>query len=359
MLQVANHTPFVASLSVFPDPAGVETAYAIVKASFSIGAEGTQVAQTQVPLLAADVYWGDPVSTSLRAAGEFALLKPATDVLLVGRAVAPQPGTRVAEVGIAVGPVSRIVRVIGDRHWERSAGGWRPSPPAVWERMPLRWELAFGGVAPPDDRGVQDHEPRNPVGRGLVGKGQSPVPGQPLPNLEDPKALIESPDDRPTPMCFAPVAPTWAPRRGFAGTYDDAWIRQRAPFLPLDFDPRYLQVAPTGLVAPGLLQGGERVTLAGFSLGEPIRFELPRCGLEVEFDFDGSKRPQVPQLETVLLEPDQARVQLLWRCALAVDKKLLKLRQITVRSSLWNKDGRPASPLGGLGRLPAGYAEAG
>lgn len=357
MLQIANHTPFSASLSVFPDPAGVETAYAVVKATFRIGVEGAELAPA-LPLLAADVFWGDPVTTSLRAAGEFALLKPATDVLLVGRAVAPASGTRVADVGVSVGQVSRTVRVFGDRHWERSGGRWRPSSPVAWERMPMRWELAFGGIAPPDDKGVQDHEPRNPVGRGFVGRGQAPAEGQPLPNLEDPQAPLQSPEDRPQPMGFAPIAPTWFPRRGFAGTYDAAWTRQRAPFLPLDFDSRYFQVAPPGLIAPGFLQGGELVRLAGFSIGAPIEFELPRCGLEVAFEFDGAKLPQQPQLETVLLEPDQARFQLLWRCALAVDKKLLKLRQVIVRSSVWERDGRPASPLRDLGRLPAGYAAA-
>ncbi|MBP6339170.1 MAG: DUF2169 domain-containing protein, partial [Vitreoscilla sp.] len=129
MLQVVNHTPFMASLSVFSDPAGVETAYAVVKATFSIGVKGPVLAKPQQPLLATDVFWGDPVGTSLRAAGEFALLKPGTDVLLVGRAIAPRPGTRVADVSVSVGPVTRTVRVFGDRRWQKSLGSWKPSSP--------------------------------------------------------------------------------------------------------------------------------------------------------------------------------------------------------------------------------------
>ena len=46
MLQIVNHTPFNASLSVFADPAGVETAYAVVKATFALGADGPQPAGT-------------------------------------------------------------------------------------------------------------------------------------------------------------------------------------------------------------------------------------------------------------------------------------------------------------------------
>mgnify|MGYP002150032434 CR=1 FL=1 len=117
MLQVVNHTPFAASLSVFPDPSGVETAYAVVKATFSIGAEGPVPAQPQVPLLAADVFWGDPVTTSLRAAGDFALLKPGTDVLLVGRAVGAEQAamTRLASLLFAGGIAILALGLAGGR----------------------------------------------------------------------------------------------------------------------------------------------------------------------------------------------------------------------------------------------------
>jgi hypothetical protein len=356
MLQVANHTPFSAALSVFPDPAGVETAYAVVKATFRLGAQGAELAEQQAPLLATDVFWGDPLKTSLRAVAEFALLKPATDVLLVGHAYAPAPNTRVADVTLRVGPVVRTVRVFGDRHWQKSAGSWRASSPAPWERMPLRWELAFGGVAQATGDEVPPHEPRNPIGRGIGERDGVPTEGQPLPNLEDPTALLSSPKDRPKPAGFGPIAPTWQPRLGYAGTYDEAWIKGRAPYLPLDFDPRFFQVAPPELIAPGLLQGGEPVELQGFTPGPPLRFELPACGLELEFDFDGAKMQKPPQLEMLLFEPDLGRLQMLWRAALAVDKKLLKLKTLAVRSSVYERNGSPASPLRALGNLPPAYA---
>ncbi len=359
MLQVVNQTPFAASLTVFPDPHGVETAYAVVKGTFRFTPEGTVPLVPALPLLATDVHWGDPGTTSLRAAGEIALLKPATDILLSGRAIAPAPDTRMADVGLMVGPVRRVLRVFGDRTWRRGLGGWRISEPQPWSRMPIRWELAFGGLAPQRGDNPPEHEARNPVGRGFIAQGCDPVEGQALPNLEDPATLIREPGDRPIPACLAPVAPIWLPRRGFAGTYDEAWVKGRAPYLPLDFDARYFQVAPPELVAPGHLQGGEPVRLMGFTLGDPLAFTLPQCGLEVVFDFDGAQRPQVPQLETVLIEPDAGRIQLLWRCALAVDKKLLKLNKVTVLSRTWAADGRPASPLMGLGRMPSAYAAVG
>lgn len=359
MLQVANHSPFSASLSVFPDVHGVETAYAVVKASFNFSTEGPVLAQPQLPLLATDVFWGDPTTSSLRAVGEFALLKPATDILLVGRAIAPQPDTRVADVGLRVGPVTHIVRVFGNRHWQKAGEQWRPSAPEPWERMPLRWELSWGGVAPqaPGDDGAPEVELRNPIGRGLPGR-HGPVEGQPLPNFEDPRALIQRPEDRPKPVGFGPITPTWMPRRAYAGTYDEAWTTGRAPYLPQDFDPRFFQVAPPALIAPGFLQGGEPVELHGFTEGGPLRFALPQCGLSIGFEFDGAEVPGTPQMEMVLFEPDAGRFQMLWRAALPVDKKLLKLTQLIVRSSEYEKDGSPAKPLRGLNSMPRAYAAA-
>lgn len=355
MLQVLNHTPFSASLSVFPDATGVETVYAVVKATFVIGAQGPEVAGPQLPILAADVFWGNPLTTSLRAASEFGLLKPATDVLLTGRAVAPTPDTRVADVSLRVGPVQRRLRIFGNRHWERTLGGWRPSVPEPWQRMPLRWELAYGGVAPAAAADVPEFEPRNPVGRGFVAHGAQPQEGQALPNLEDPQHLLQQPQDRPAPACLAPVAPTWQPRRGFTGTYDEAWTRQRAPYLPLDFDPRFFHTAPTDLIAPGFLQGGEPVQLLGVAAA-PIEFNLPHAGLELGFQFKGQTIQREPQLELVLLEPDAGRFQMLWRAALAVDKSLLKLASVNVSSRHWDAQGRPRSPLGALGQMPPAYA---
>lgn len=359
MLQVANHTPFTAALTVLADPKGVETAYGVVKATFLFGAQGPELARPQLPFLAGDVYWGDPERTSLRAAGEFALLKPATDVLLVGRAVAQRPDTRVADVKLRVGPVAKTVRVFGDRRWEGRGSQLKPSAPQPWERMPLRWELAFGGVAPPAGNAEREHEARNPVGRGVASKDLSLLSGAMLPNLEDPAALIQSPTDRPPPACFAPVAPTWMPRRAFAGTYDAAWIGGRAPFLPTDFDTRFFLLAPQGLVAPGFLQGGEPVELDGFTLGGPLRFTLPRITLHLVFNLDGTQVPQAPQLEMVLFEPDAGRFQMLWRAAMPVDKKLLKLRELSVRCDEFDAAGYPSAPLPGLQGLPRGYAEAG
>lgn len=329
MLQLKNHTPFAASLSVLSNLDGVECAYAIVKASFEMTTGIPILAEQQTPLFATDVYWGEPDKTSLRAAGEFSLPKPATDILLLGSAVAPRDDTRVAEASLSVGPLSKTLRLFGNRRWQKTDFGWEATVPEIWERIPLRWELAFGGIAASEDDKPPAFEARNPIGRGFNGRDERLWADRPLPNIEDPAQLIRHPADQPVPVCFAPVAPAWSPRRELAGTYDASWQKNRAPYLPNDFDPRFFQTAPASLIAPGYLTGGEPVKIVGCSLS-PLRFQLPSCTLALVFDFNGQQTPQVPNLETIVIEPDTGRLQLQWRTGIKVDKHLLKLREVAV-----------------------------
>lgn len=328
MLQVRNLSRFPAALAVFPDPRGVECAFLAIKASFDLASGEPVPCQRQAALLAADVYWGDPASTALRAAADLTLQKPATDILLDGRAMAAEPVGSL-DVHLQVGPVSRVLRVFGDRHWTRREQAWVATPPKAFTRMPLRWELAFGGSACKDGA-APETDWRNPVGRGLAAQGEEDFEGRALPNIEDPAALIAHPTDRPVPAGCAPVPPVWQPRRQRAGTYDEAWQKQRAPHLPLDFDPAFFNVAPPGLVAPGYLEGGEAVLVTGCTLGAPLSFILPRLDIDLTWHFDGRAIAGQPHLDTVLIEPDKARVQMVWRAALAVDKKLLRLTEVVV-----------------------------
>jgi len=64
------------------------------------------------------------------------------------------------------------------------------------------------------------------------------------------------------------------PRFNSAGTYDQRWEEQRAPYLPDDFDERFYQSAPEDQQIP-YLQGRERVVLVNLSPQELVMFTLP------------------------------------------------------------------------------------
>jgi hypothetical protein len=193
--------------------------------------------------------------------------------------------------------------------------------------MPLVWERAFGG-SDQTEKGIVA-EPRNPVGTGFrASNSLQPLGGFPLPNIEDPTAPISGWKDTPPPAGFGPVGGHWLPRASFAGTYDTEWQNNRAPFLPNDFDPRYCQIAPFGLVTPTHLVGGELVELRGASPSGVMRFTLPTVGVRATYRVDSSSEVRAALLDTVIIEPDSGHLTMVWRAALACDKKALKVREV-------------------------------
>lgn len=331
MLQFSNATPFAGSLTVMPNVDGIDSIIAVVKGTFTLGAE-PQVAHEQVPVTPAPEFWGDPSSSSMKAVPELLLPKPGTDLLVIGSAHAPQ-GRPVQElvVAIQVGQVQHMARVTGDRFWRRTTAGFAMTSPEPWTLMPLTWERSYGGRE--ETPAGWHEEPRNPVGTGFRSPDASTsVDNAPVPNVEHASLPMTSWDTRCEPVGFGPIGPGWMPRRQYAGTYDERWERERAPYLPTDFDARFFHVAPPPLIAPQPLLGGEPVALHGLSADGPLGFYLPVVPLVITVDVDGRHEEPPVRLDTVTFEPDHARFTMLWRAALAVDKKALKVR--TVRASL-------------------------
>ncbi len=329
MLQFRNRSGLEGTVIAAADPDGVDTLYTVVKGTFDM-ATGA-LSEAQVPLLLKDEFHGDPASSSIRTPSDMSLTKPGTDVLLLGRARAP--GGRLAyyvDVSVRIGPLAKYVRVFGDRTWQDVGTGFVPTQPEPFESMPLIWERAYGGIERTESTVSAD--PRNPVGCGYRADDSTrPVAGTRLPNLEDPNEPISSPKHRPTPACFAPLGGHWEPRRGFAGTYDEAWQANRAPYLPRDFDPRFFHLAPPGLVLEGrYLTGGEPVEIVGVSGDGPMQFFLPRVSPAVTYRVKGAREARPAHLDTVMLMPDARSTVLVWRAALACDKKLLQVEEVTV-----------------------------
>jgi hypothetical protein len=332
MLQLKNETPFLATLLLLPDADGVDTLFTVVKGTFTLTPR-LGLAEEQVPVAPADQHHGEPAMSSIRTPSDVCLGKPGTDVLLLGSAWAPggKP-TWQMDVSITVGPVSKAVRVSADRVWETGGGGASVAWVTPFVRMPLVWERAFGGIDETDKGPVADA--RNPVGTGFRASGGAKrLAGMPLPNIEDPRALVSSPRDVPPPACFAPVAPHWEPRKLFAGTYDEAWQNTRAPYLPTDFDARFFQVAPPGLVTQRHLRGGEPVDVRGATPDGVLQFQLPAASVQAAYRFGSGADVRTADLDTVIVEPDAARVVLVWRAALRCDKKALKVKEVGVTVS--------------------------
>jgi hypothetical protein len=326
MLQLKNNTPFSASIALFPNEQGIDTLYTIVKASFNIGRQWTLV-EEQLEPQKEDVFWGEPTESSLRFASDFHTGKAATDILMVGSACAPdQQYARQINVSLMLGNLTKTIRVIGDRCWDQG----RMSSPEPFTEMPLVYERAFGGKDLVEGQ-LRAAEVRNPVGAGFAGKRKaSEMNGMELPNLENPQQLIQDFQDTPTPVCFAPVAPSWQPRVTYAGTYDEQWQKHRAPYLPDDYNHRFMNCATPDLIYSEFLRGGEPVKITGMHPSGELNFTLPQVNLRNKIQVAGKEVPGDFFMESVILDPNKLQLSLVWRSAFVCDKKLTQLEQVSV-----------------------------
>ena len=209
-----------------------------------------------------------------------------------------------------VGKHRHVLRVSGDRYWGARTGRWVATEPEPFTEMPLAWARALGG---------EGYGP-NPVGKGLSeAVGLDGVLRRPLPNVEDPAALVTSPDDRPEPAGLGPLSPLWAQRRAKLGTYGDDYVERHWPWFPEDFDWAYFNAAPAALQVEGYLRGDEPVVLENLHPehqryvsrlpGLRVRCFVTRVGERGEERFDEVEM----RLDTLWIDADAERLVLVWR----------------------------------------------
>lgn len=336
MWQLVNNTPFAADKTLVADKNGVDMWVVAVKCTYTIRPDGTtEVAEEQKEIVPEPKHRSDAAKTALLHESDLDYTKVTTDVVLNGSAYAPPDrlATQI-DVGMKVGSIQKVLRVFGDRVWERGGPfGISLSRPQPFQRMPITYERAFGGT---DDTGW---EPRNPVGTGFA-TDLARLVGKPGPNIEDPRALIVSWKDRPPPAGFGPVARHWLPRVRFAGTYDERWKKERLPLLPEDFDERFFQYAPADQQAPEFLKGTEQVDLRNLTPGGRLSFTLPGEFPVFRTRLAGRVMDHRAKLYSIILEPDIPRVMLLWSTSLPCHgPKKYSLERTTILLKKWARLG--------------------
>lgn len=323
--ELLNHTPFACEALQTSDETARTVVVMIVKATFDIGAEAT-LAEEQAQVMLSGEYWGEPENTPYKLEPETAFFKPATDVVLVGHAYPPRAGATQVDIRFNVGPLSKSVRVFGDRFWQRAGA----SAAARFDVMPLSYDRAYGGW----DRSNPQQpvcDRRNPLGRGFRRKGAKFQEGSQLPNLEDPAHLLTSYDGESIPAGVGFTHGDWAPRAALSGTYDDAWLQQRSPWLPSDFQRSFFNAASPGLIAPGYLRGDETVKAQGVRPdGATLLVRLPGISPpECTFKRRGSPLMATKtQFDTLIVDAERAQLQLLWRCCVGMPDGLQGLAAI-------------------------------
>jgi len=332
MWQLNNSTPFAANHTFLSDRNGVDTYVLCLKATYDIDEDGQcRPALDQVPPDFVPRHVDPSKPSSLLADTDFDFMKPGTDVLVVGSAVNPRPGSyREIDVGFSVGPVRKRLRVVGERVWLHGAVSPVLSAPASFTELPIVWENTFGGADRSDAGGQTDL--RNPIGTGMA-NGIRGIEGLRAPSVFVPGESYTGWNSRPQPASFCAVERHWMPRRQYAGTYDENWIKNRAPLWATDLDDRYFMAAPVDQQCYPHLNGNEEVRVFNMTPSKFLGFRLPLFRPYADVSFDRSARHLKLHVSTVAIFPTERRVSVSWSGSLGCQGYRERIRSIDV----WDK----------------------
>lgn len=250
---------------------------------------------------------------------EMPFKKGGVDIFVFGsaRSLDREPVTRM-DLRFAVGDFTRRAVVSGDRIWVKGSSGFRPSAAAKFVEMPLALAGAFGGASAWDGLAIPWAE--NPGGKGFVVTEEG-VEGTPLPNLEEPDALVTAWSDRP-PVCgfgFCPPANRARFRAGLV--FEERKL--------VDLTPRWWNTAFPPMVAPAA-DPGDRVELAGVTHDGLLAFDLPEPPFDLLLRFGAKEATRTPTIDGVGVEVDEKRVFVTYRFAFRYEVRARELRHATL-----------------------------
>lgn len=349
--------------------------------------------QDPIELCMADEFYDEPNTSSILQESDIIPFKPKCDVLVQGHAYASKP-TKAFKASIALykslddNPKASFEEILNKEIWITGSRQWRRqrhynsinssqfiqeyilTPTELTQKVPLRYEYALGGsyqLINPNDSEESYHEVcyRNPIGRGWFEHSYFDKLKQyhyelpefyPAPQIMPKGTFYEKPlitkqegamtafdmvklDYPNTPAGFSFLHRSWAPRLAKAGTYDEQWLENRHPNLPIDFNFSYWNGAPEDqqidypdltkphtLVVNNLIKGGGYHAIL-----------LPRHRAFVLANIAGEQTILPMNLDTLIFNTDNMTLKLVWRLSVLKTKTLVEMeaRFITDPDALW------------------------
>jgi hypothetical protein len=374
--------PKLAMINVVEHPQSGWQLGVVAKRTYRVVGGACHVAEEQIPLVEAPLLVPD--SRLLLHDADIALNRTQVDVIVLGKARAPL-NQRVFDAEITVGALNRTIRVFGDRRcWRDPSGKIRIGDPAPVEEVDLSWTASYGGVdqvalnrlgdpmmkyCAEQGEPCQPHQglfayPRNPLGKGyLIEASEEGISQCQLPNLEDPaclltgQTLVRGATNRwpgaAIPICTSWLPYTWFPRSAQVGLplypYDDKTYRPEGFFEVKRGFLKPVAVASNSPVGArqdvaAAQQSALQMRVDALRPGEGASllrihprfkswaFTLPKEVPYVAVQMPDEKPTELrPAIRTVLLEPNEDRVCLVWTAELRQELpigpgKLAKIR---------------------------------
>lgn len=295
----------------------------VAKASFSFVPDAAMARIDADEILRAEVHHNKNPMRSVRSTGDLAPFQPLCDVVLTGHACAPA-GTMVDALSVRL-VVFREVPLIDKTLYVR--GDTQNGEATPFERIPLMYERAFGGI------GWED----NPLGVGAGAATSAKTPN--VLDPEDPKRVAG----------FAPISRGWPLRKRLLGTADRKALDRPIAEIPAGFDWAYYQSAPLDQRAE-YLHGSEWIILDGMNPAHGhIQSYLPgaRAFARVYGVADGGSGHLLTlSADTLRIDADALTCSITWRASFPVqaEEALAALRIVAGVESAGHPLEWPALP---------------
>ncbi len=283
----------------------------VAAATFRIVGDRLVLEEHQLPLL---------LVVPPPAVGDGQHTKAGTSVCAVGHVYAPSGKAKQSAARLTVGETERSILAFGTRVWREGASDLTPTSPLPFDRVPMTWEHAYGGsvwrrttlarLPSGEEAIVPAHDEAcalNFEGTGFYLDREDAI-DQPLPQLEDPAAPIQTFRDQPDPVCFAPY-----PLHG--------GLRARAL---LDGDRVDLERVGYALsrAAPSTtfdaVPFGTRVVLEGMRpAGAALAFTIPPPPVTADVTIGDVQRRLALHVDAVDIDAEASRVRVAYRALFA------------------------------------------
>jgi len=237
--------------------------------------------------------------------GDFIYKRGGVDLFVFGCARTPNniPAKKMDVRIWMPGKMDYKITVFGDRIWESGFSGLRISDPKPFTEMPLTLANAYGGVTEWDQ--LKFPYANNKYGKGFIWHKENAA-GTALPNIEDPKNLINKWNNWPNPVgvCNAPM--------------NERRIRKAAEFDEdgnlIKLDHLFYNSAFPELIVDQVSEG-EEIFVDGVTGSDIFKFKVPDKKLFVDLTFADKTDRRSLMIEQIGLEPDRKRGFITYRYA--------------------------------------------
>jgi hypothetical protein len=336
-MRFANLTPLPAALVPCAEGGDDMTALVISSATFAITpvAEGkTRGPNTGLELVRAQ----RPLErgSARIEPGDDHFIREGVSVTASGFVYAPGGKATKADASLEIGEEKRNVRAFGPRVWQEGVfGALSPTAPRPFDRVPMGWELAYGGFVlrkttmlkhEGRDYLAPEHPVASPYNADGLGFYLERVEAleKPLPQLENPDDPIRNWDDRPHPVCFSPYAMNGG-MRPMSLLVEDKVDMNRMGRLTCRAAPWLIFPA----IAPGTA-----ITLRGMRpRGEALAFVVPEPPVRVRVVLGRAMFELAPRLDAVDIDAEAAEARLVYRAIFRFGLVQHERREVTVEPS--------------------------